>query len=209
VISYIVATHNREILDANLGATLQLQGADELVVVEDAPSIAVAYNEGQAKATQPIRCYIHHDIQILKPQALRTQLLQWCVAPIGIVGVVGSRNRAVPWWEGAALGSVIDSRVGVQQFARGGEAAYLDGILLASPYELTWDEQYPGWHWYDHDISEQSLQAGRVNWCLSDGHELVRHNNRGSFDTTALPDWDTGRSIFIEKWGAGRAASRT
>jgi len=208
VISYIVATHNPAILHANLGATLQLQDADELVVVENAPSIAVAYNEGQARATQPIRCYIHHDIQVLDPPALRAQLIDWCVAPIGIVGVVGSRNRSVPWWEGAALGSVIDSRVGVQQFAKGGDAAYLDGILLATCYELTWDEQYPGWHWYDHDICEQSIRLGRVNWCLTNGHELVRHNNSGSFDTSQLPDWDTGRSIFTEKWGGGRAASR-
>jgi hypothetical protein len=203
VISYIVATHNREILDANLGATLQLQDADELVIVEDAPSIAVAYNRGQKLASQPIRCYIHHDIQILDPPALRDLLLQWCVPPIGIVGVVGSRNRAVPWWEGAALGSVIDTRTGSQMFGEGGEAAYLDGILLASSYDLAWDEQYPGWHWYDHDICEQSLQLGRVNWCLDGGHELVRHNNRGSFDTSQLPDWDTGRDIFQTKWGAG------
>lgn len=200
MISWITATHDPAILEANLVATLGLDVGDELIVVERAESIAAAYNRGQDRATQPIRCFVHHDVQILDNPTLRAQLLDWCRPPIGIVGVVGSRSRSVPWWEGFAAGSVDDTRTGPQTFGRGGDVAYLDGLLLATSYQLGWDETIPGWHLYDHDICEQSLQAGRLNWCLDNGHQLVRHNTTSGFDTAQLPGWDQALAAFNTKW---------
>lgn len=200
MISWIVASHDPAVLEANLVATLTLEAGDELIVI-DAPSIAAAYNQGQERAIRPIRCYVHHDVQILDNAALRAQLIDWCRPPIGIVGIVGSRARAVPWWEGFAAGSVDDTRTGPQLFGKGGDVAYLDGLLLASSYQLDWDETIPGWHLYDHDVCEQSLRAGRINWCLDNGHQLVRHNTTSGFDTTQLPGWTEALAAFNTKWG--------
>lgn len=198
MISWIVATHDRAVLGANLLATLQLGGADELVVVEDAPSIAVAYNDGQRRATQPIRCYVHHDVQILDLPRLRAGLLEHC-PDAGIVGVVGSRDPVVPWWEGDRLGSVIDGRFGRLDYGWGGPCAYLDGLLLATSHPLEWDETYPGWHLYDHDICRQMLDAGFGNYCLTGGGELVRHNTGGTSRMAELTGWDEGLAQFNEK----------
>lgn len=199
MISWIVATHNRAILDANLLATLELADGDELVVIEDAPSIAVAYNRGQARATQPVRCYVHHDVQILDLPKLRAELLEHCPGS-GVVGVIGSRNPVVPWWDGDTLGSVVDARLGRLDFGAGGPCAYLDGLLLATSHSLEWDESYPGWHLYDHDICRQALDAGHTNWCLEGGAELVRHNTSGTSRMRELVGWDTGLARFIEKY---------
>jgi len=195
VISWIVASHDPAILSANLRPTID-HPDDELIVVEDAPSIAVAYNQGQARATHPIRCYVHHDVEVLDLAALRDGLAQWCQPWTGMVGVTGSRCRAVPWWIGAAAGAVVDARMGEVGTGRGGEVAYLDGVLLATMHEVTWDEGYPGWHGYDHDISEQMLRRGLANWCL-DG-PLVRHNTEGDW----TPDgFDDAMTRFRQKWG--------
>jgi len=203
VISWIVATHNPAVLDANLLATLDLPTEDELVVVEDAPSIAVAYNRGRARATRPVRCYVHHDVQVLDPARLRAGLLEHCPAA-GIVGVIGSRNPVVPWWDGQKLGSVVDARLGRLDFGPGGPCAFLDGLLLATSLDLEWDETYPGWHLYDHDICRQALDAGRTNWCLDDGAGLVRHNTAGSTNVHQLMGWAEGVSRYAEKYSQGR-----
>lgn len=201
MISWIVATHDRSVLDANLSATLPMVWAagDELIVVEGAPSIAAAYNKGQAQAGQPVRVYAHHDVQILQPE-LRDRLLERCTTDVGIVGLIGSRDRTVPWWDGARLGSVVDARLGRLDFGAGGPCAFLDGLLLATVHQLDWDESIPGWHLYDHDICRQQLADGRTNWCLDGGAQLVRHNTTGTPNTAQLDGWDAGIARYREKW---------
>lgn len=200
MISWIVATHNRGVLEANLLATLDLQPEDELIVVEDAPSIAVAYNRGREQATKPVRCYVHHDVQVLDPARLRAELREHCPSN-GIVGVIGSREPVVPWWDGSALGSVVDARLGRLDFGSGGPCAFLDGLLLATSLDLEWDESYPGWHLYDHDICRQALDAGHTNWCLTGGADLIRHNTTGSTNTHHLDGWDAGVRRYRKKYG--------
>jgi hypothetical protein len=202
VISWIVASHHYPTLRDNLGATIRGVDADEVVVVENGASIAAAYNEGQARATQPIRCYVHHDVQIRAARRLRDQLVEHCTPAVGIVGVIGARTKALPWWDAEAkCGSVVDARMGRLDFGEGGECVYLDGLLLATAQTLTWDESYPGFHWYDVDICEQTLSNGLPNWCLSRGHELVLHNTGGGFDVDRLSGWAEGQQRFREKWG--------
>ena len=208
MISWIVATHDREILEANLLASLAetqpiADGIDEIVVVEDAPSIAVAYNKGTALAARPVRCYVHHDVRVLDAARLRADLVAYCTPGVGLVGVIGSTTAVVPWWEGRGCGSVIDARAGRIDFGLGGHpCAYLDGLLLATTQDVEWDESYPGWHGYDHDMCQQMLARGLENWCLAGGHRLVAHHTRGPASTDELPGWAPAAARFQAKWGA-------
>lgn len=198
-ISWIVATHDREILNRSLLPGFPVE--DELVVVDDAPSIAAAYNEGTAKASHRIRVYVHHDVAILDAPRLRDLLAEHCTGVNGIVGVVGSRTPVVPWWQGDHVGSVIDARHGQIGPGGHGEAAYLDGLLLATAQDLVWDETYAGWHLYDHDISQQMLAAGYGNVCLPDGAQLIRHENNGPRSVERLDGWSEAVDAFRAKWG--------
>lgn len=201
MISWIVATHNRDILYANLIASMVDVAGDELVVIDDAPSIAAAYNEGQAKAVQPIRCYVHHDVQVLDLPRLRSALLEHTTGAVGMVGVVGSKTVSLPWWDGLCLGSVVDGRHGVLGFGVGGPCAMLDGLLLATVQHVDWDETIPGWHGYDHDACSQMLARGLSNYCLSDGHLLVSHNTNNSRDPDALTGFHDAMTRLRQKWG--------
>jgi hypothetical protein len=201
VISYIVASHHWPTLRDNLAATVQGSGDDEIVLVENSTSIAAAYNEGQHRATNPIRCYIHHDVRILDAPRLREELVAACQPDVGMVGVIGSQSPDVPWWEGTCCGSVVDARMGLLDFGSGGECAYLDGLLLATAQTIEWDETYPGWHLYDHDICQQMLDRGLPNVCLNNGAALVYHNTSGPTSIGHLTGWDENVTRFKVKWG--------
>lgn len=202
MISWIVASHDPTVLRTVLGPSLLLVDEDELIVVPDARSIAEAYNGAQSLALNPIRAYVHHDVRVLDYPRLREQLLTWCQPAFGLVGVNGSWCRAVPWWYGSHCGSVLDGRGGRLGTGKGGQCAYLDGLLLATCHDVVWDEAYRGWHLYDHDMSEQMLRRGFMNWCLDNGHELVSHETAGSWDTGEIPGFDEAMARFREKWGA-------
>lgn len=201
MITYIVASNNPAVLERDLMASLVLADSDDVVVVENPVSIATAYNEGAARATNPVRCYVHHDVQVLDPLQLRSELLAHCRRDVGIVGVVGTRTAMVPWWDGDGCGSVTDSRVGLIDFGGGGEpCAYLDGLLLATAQPVIWDESFPGFHLYDHDVCQQMLARGLANFCIADGRSLVRHNTRGATSVDRLPDWAANVTRFQSKW---------
>src|SRR5262249_54171288 len=72
---------------------------------------------------------------------------------------------------------------------------------------LAWDETYPGFHLYDHDICQQALAQGLANFCLDQGQDLIFHNTRGSTDVHKLASWDENVARFRRKWGLWRRRS--
>lgn len=199
MISYITASHNPAVLEI-LASSLVLEDDDELLVVEDPTSIATAYNEATSLARNPVRCFLHHDVEIHGD--LRGELLAACTPEVGMVGVVGSRTPVVPWWSGQRCGSVEDTRYsGVLDFGPGGECAYLDGLLLATCHSPTWDETIPGFHFYDTDMCAQMLDRDLTNWCLTGGHELLTHRTNGRGSTRRVPGWSAAEERFRAKWG--------
>lgn len=198
MISWIAAWHDQRILDDNLGATLKLIDNDELILIEGAESITLAYAEGQAKATQPVKCYIHSDVQILDLVRLRMLLIHNTAGDRGIVGVIGSRTHALPWWNGTLIGSVIDSRLGTLDYGFGGPCTILDGMLLATRRYVSWDISWPGWHGYDHDACAQMRALGQENFCLSEGATMIRHN--ADLPVGPVAGWPEAEARYREKW---------
>lgn len=200
MISWIVATNNPAVLEANLLATLPANDGDEVILVQDPESITKAYAYGQDQATRPIRVYVHSDVQLLNAEKLRSELLLSAHVGVGMVGLIGSREVRMPWWDGHCLGSVVDARMGELNFGGGGECSVLDGLLLATAQAVEWDTDWPGFHGYDHDSCMQMLKRGLPNWCLTGGHELVLHNTSSTSNTGKLAGWDDAVRRFKGKW---------
>lgn len=198
MISWIVATHNLNTLAENFGTLVD--PADELLIEFKAPSIAAAYNNGQARAQFPVRVFVHHDVRLLNRSRLRELLVESCTPERGIVGVIGGTEHVVPWWNAPRVGSVIDARLGSIGPGAGGPCAVLDGLLLATRHELAWDETYTGWHMYDADMCRQQTELGRQNWCIDNGRDLVIHNTTGPRAVDAIDGWAAAVKVYEEKW---------
>jgi hypothetical protein len=201
MISWIVASHDEQMLQSNLIPTLPMLGTDQLIVLRGYESITKAYADGQKQATNLVRCYIHHDVQILNLQMLRIEILSAALMQrTGMVGVIGSKDMIVPWWNGRGVGSVMDSRLGRISFSLGGECAVLDGLLLATAKDVDWDLDWPGWHGYDYDSCKQMLQRGLTNRCISHGDDLVFHNSDSPVSLHAIDGWQSAATFYTEKW---------
>lgn len=201
MISWIAAWHDQALLERELLSTLDLTGTnDQLVLVEGAPSIAVAYADGQQQARHSIKCYIHSDVRILDFPRFRAELLAAVNDDIGIVGVIGSRSMILPWWNGDPLGSVNDNRLGTINFGPGGPCAVVDGIVLATVHTIDWDVTWPGWHGYEYDACTQMQRAGKQNRCLTNGSAMVAHNNDSPIDLNSISGWHDAVVHYTKKW---------
>jgi hypothetical protein len=138
------------------------------------------------------KVYLHQDVFILNRRFLFDLLnIFKNDETIGLVGVVGTPD--VPghgvWWENEnALGCVYGALTGVTELhdymgsaGRYGEAKIVDGLLIATQYDLPWrDDLFDGWHFYDVSqcceflrknykvfVPDQYTSDGTPNpWCL-------------------------------------------
>lgn len=200
MISYIISSHNRSTLEENLLKTIQLKDSDETVIITDGKSIAEAYNRGIRKAKNKIKCFIHHDVQILAAERLRENLIRYCTPDRGMIGVIGSTNPdASPWWDSGDIGSAVSQGIGTIRFNQpGGECAVLDGFMLATVQDLRFDESIKGYHFYDHDICRHMLQKDLVNYCIPDGHTLMSHNSPQTYKLDV--SWLACMIQYMDKW---------
>lgn len=190
MISYIVMSNNKRILERNLLRTLKPQEGDEIIILMNKPSAAIAMNVGISMAKNRIKCFLHSDVVILDNERLRHELLQHCDDKTGMVGVIGSKNRDhIPWWEKEMCGSIVESRLGLIYFDGGDcSCAIMDGLFLATAQDVVFDELFDGFHIYDYDICRQMLAKGFPNYCLKDGKSLISHNCQGPVDVSLLDE---------------------
>ena len=202
-VSYITCTHNKNILEKCLLQSLILKDEDELIVVENAKSIAEGYNTGIDQAKNKIKCFIHHDLIVTNPILLRMNLVAYCIDDIGMVGVIGSQTDAAPWWDGQCVGSVVDSRNGILYFSDGKQfCLHLDGLMLATYQDVRFDESIPGFHFYDQDICKQMEKQGKKNFCVKDGYRMVTHFTNGPNNIAQINGYAEAMEIYKEKWAS-------
>jgi len=164
----------------------------ECRAVRNAQSITEGYNAAMRESDAKYKIYMHQDVFILNKRFL-FDLLDIFLSDetIGIVGVVGSGD--IPedgvWWETAdMLGYVYDALAARTTLVneknpenKYGYAKLVDGLLLATQYDLPWREDiFSGWHFYDVSqcceflrkkykvfVASQCNSEGVVEpWCL-------------------------------------------
>ncbi len=134
----------------------------EFLPIRGAASMAAGYNEGQRKSDAKYKIYLHQDVLLLEKDYLRIILDIFGRNPaVGLIGLIGCEDlpESGIWWNGSNLygrilhapepESISPSVCGEMQ-AEFCEVAAVDGLLMATQYDIPWREDlFDGWHFYD------------------------------------------------------------
>ncbi len=187
----------------------------ECKAVRNALSMAEGYNASMRESDAKYKVYLHQDVQILEPHFPEKLLALFAQdAAVGMVGMAGSLDwppRGVWWHAERKTGGVYQTKSGIPYLNQFGspdeppvqQAAALDGLLLATQYDLPWREDlFDDWHYYDLSQSCEFVRAGYKllipsayengapnPWCLHYGR------NGG----VSRP-WDLARECFLREY---------
>jgi Tfp pilus assembly protein PilF len=181
----------------------------EIIAVEDAKSLAEAYNRAIAASTGENVILSHDDIEILATNF--ASRIEAHLAAFDAIGVMGGTEMSGPAWcwsrhphlrgwithrsptDEVWEVSVVDPR------PVAGPVAVLDGVFVAARRAVfatvTFDElTFDGFHLYDMDWSVRTTRAGfRIGVA---GDLLVVHESRGNYDKR----WAVYAERFCDKY---------
>ncbi|WP_075721641.1 glycosyltransferase family protein [Roseburia sp. 499] len=204
-IAFIICSNDKQETDECLFYLRNLKiprgYSTEIIPIYNASSMASGYNIGMNRSDAKYKVYLHQDTFIINPNFIH-ELLQvfQSDSEIGILGCVGRRKMpldglAVDGWN---TGKVYDNLDSVQGYESGiCEVDALDGLLLATQYDIPWREDlFQGWDYYDISQCYEFLRKGlkvvvpkqKEYWCY--------HDNRYS----RLKDYDKWRQKFVEEY---------
>ena len=182
----------------------------EIVVTVGAESIAKAYNAGAAKAQGETFLFTHSDVEILTSRAMLGGAIHDLQRKeSGVLGIAGTRvlQDTAVWWDSSikrelsgACMHTDKNTTWMTTFGHYGRVVVLDGVFLMMRREVfekvgPFDEDFPGWDYYDIDFTLRVHLAGFINstYPLHILHHSLgnRINNEG---------WKKNRAQFQKKW---------
>jgi hypothetical protein len=177
-------------------------------------SIAVAYNRLLAETSGwRYKVYVHQDVVVLNRRLVADLLGLFRRRAIGLVGVAGCRflPPSYVWWNGSGLyGRVFEDRGEGPRLLDFGDppsdcapVECVDGIFLATQYDVPWDERIPGFHFYDVTQSTRFLLRGYRVVVARQGDPWLRHDI-GDRDDGHLPAYAAAQEAFAELYGRRR-----
>jgi Glycosyltransferase like family len=204
-----------ERLEESIRALEPVEGIDVATfTVREESSLARAYNRLLRDAAGwRYKVYVHQDVVLLNRRLVGDLLRLFRRRAIGLVGLAGCRflPPSYVWWNGSGLyGRVLEDRGKGPQLLDFGDppgeyaaAECVDGLFLATQYDLPWDERIPGFHFYDVAQSTRFLLRGYEVVVARQGEPWVRHD-MGARDKAHLPAYAAAQEAFADLYGARR-----
>ena len=204
-----------ERLESSIRALEPLEGIDVgMFTVRGEASLARAYNRLLRDAADwRYKVYVHQDVVLLNRRLVEDLVRLFRHRTIGLVGVAGCRflPPSGVWWNGSGLyGRVVEDRGSGPQLLDFGDppdeyapAECVDGLFLATQYDLPWDERIPGFHFYDVAQSTRFLLDGYEVVVPRQGEAWVRHD-MGVRDQAHLPAYAAAQDTFLALYGRRR-----
>lgn len=144
----------------------------EIWPIEGAVSMAAGYQFAMKQTDAKYKVYLHQDVFLTSPDFIGKLLQGFQDASVGMIGVVGSSDlredafyagswdmRCTEIYNGEAKSAYCDT--GVVDQPRFLDSIAIDGMLMATQYDLPWNEtDFNGWDFYDIDQSQRFWEAG-------------------------------------------------
>lgn len=175
MITFIVATHNQETFDRNIGTSqIYIENKYEFIIQKGYTNIRKAYNDAIGKVITPYVCFLHHDIWM--PPEFETQLIysleevnRQCLNH----GVLGSAGAKYHEGQTLYLGSLfwanhIWGHLNLAPFKQFAMVDTLDELMLIMKTEDCgkFDETIPYNHFYGAEQCLKLTTKGKKNFAL-------------------------------------------
>ena len=134
-------------------------------------NLSAGYNRLQAAAAGwRYKAYVHDDVVILNRGLVRDVLQVFRNRRVGLLGVAGCRYlpESCVWWDGGGVVGKVVHVVGdlreplelEEPEAEIERVEAVDGLCMITQHDLPWDEEVPGFHFYDVAQSTRYVLAG-------------------------------------------------
>ena len=185
----------------------------ELLEIQQAKSLASAYNEAMLSTDAKYKIYLHQDVFILYPFFLQSVLDIFSVDDtIGMIGMVGNEKMSIDgvMWHEKGTGNLYGLEDGTKESTKSPYLTYrysiadglwnveaIDGLLMITAVDITWREDlFDGWDFYDVSQSFEMRKRGykivvpvqKKPWVLHDDGILNLRN------------YDKYRQVFLKEY---------
>lgn len=182
----------------------------EFITVKNASSMASGYNYAMNSSNAKYKFYIHQDTFFICP-SIFLQFLQAFEqnSALGLLGIVGCTELPPhgKWWDSDyTIKRMLVYQDGVltmlhsKSIVKNGlwePADALDGILLATAYDVPWREDlFDGWHFYDISQCYEFRNAGYIAGALNSSQMMVLHETTTKIDPQNL--YEFYRQKFVD-----------
>ena len=160
----------------------------EVCPVRGAGSLTSGYNSAMKISNAKYKIYLHQDLLLVNENYIK-QIINIFQRDenIGMIGIAGTNKLPVSciWWQGEKLyGKVCHatepesmhiSNYGDVLDGEYSEAEAIDGLIMATQYDVYWREDiFDGWHFYDISQCQEFIKAGykivipyqSTPWCV-------------------------------------------
>lgn len=165
-------------------------------------NIAKNYNEANTRAKYKIRLYLHEDVELGDPSWLFKTLSVFAaddtVKLVGLVGTSKLQDKGM-WWESGKeflLGELFSGKEHadwpLNPLLVPTRAECCDGFFMCFSEPPTWDENLPGFHFYDMGQSRKIKKAG--------GKIMIIPHKAWHIGEIRTPIKDEEWKVYYDKW---------
>lgn len=206
MISFITCSANSiEVPILRTSIANRIKGKYEIICTVGEKNIGIAYNKGAYEAKGDILVFTHEDVEI-RSTDFDLEQASMCAYLHGVIGVAGA--RVLPdnlcWWatqeklSGACL-HTKNNEIWMSTYGKFGEVEVLDGVFLMchrKTFQLLhgFDENIPGWDFYDIDFTLRSIQQGLKNFTYP---IMVCHHSLG--EGCKEEQWQENRLLIANR----------
>lgn len=185
----------------------------DLLEIQEAKSLASAYNEGMQSTDAKFKIYLHQDVFILYPHFLQSILDIFAVnEKIGMIGMVGDEKMSADgvMWHEKGTGNLYGLEEKKQEPATSPYHTYrysvadgmwgvesIDGLMMITSVDVPWREDlFDGWDFYDVSQSFEMRRMGYKIVVPVQKQPWVLHDD----GVLNLRNYDKYRQVFLREY---------
>ena len=143
----------------------------EIFAIREADSIYQAYNYALQQSDAKYKIYMHQDVFLIEQDILvRLVEMFQSNASIGMVGLIGGTQvpqdkRFYRSWDVGNVLACSDKKAFWNDLGEEPSKVWaIDGMFMATQYDVPWREELEGWDFYDISQSIEFAKAGYEVW---------------------------------------------